>query len=365
MNNTDTVTERYFCTNYAVSPTQATVRAIEKCIEIFGMPDLTVILHCAPEINYQRMYNRDPNDKDFYKLKTRENFYDSIKKCVEIFNLPVFFLDTSALTLEEVSHKLASLIRKIPATPKVAKKFPAGISDSGFILNPNREVILGVQENFQAKKIFIPRGVKTIGFGAFAATPVEEVILNDECEKIGCAAFSNCKNLRAVKLGKATAHICKNAFAGCATFKISGGNRNFAARDNVLFQGERLIRCNAADSFFEDEFSVEHAAWSFENNPFVKNISARRLKKIGSYAYKNSALQEISLSACAEIHDRAFWNCHDLRRLKFFSTQPPRVAQEIFFGVNNDIEILVPKESFDAYKSAFQNFKGMAKVMGC
>ena len=365
MSNVDTVTERYFCSNYAVSPTQSALQAIEKSIEIFGVPNLTVILYCDPKINYRRMYNRNPNDKDFYKLKAHENFYSDIKKCVEIFNLPCFFLDTSALTLEEVCYKLVVLIKNLSTSSAPVKKFSNVISDNGLILNSSRTTVIGLQENFQGKKIVIPDGVKTIGFSSFASTAVEEIILNSDCEKIGCSAFFNCKNLRSVKLGTTTNYIGKNAFAGCDMFKMFGNSRNFMIRDNMLFQNRKIIKCNAETPVFDDEFSIEHVAWSFENNPFIKSISAQCLKKIGSYAYKNSALQEITLSACTEIGDRAFWNCRDLKRIKFLSKQPPKIGQEIFFGLKNNVEILVPAENINSYETTFQNYKNNIQVKRC
>ena len=365
LSRVDTVTERYFCSNYAANPSPDTIQSIRKVIELLGAPDLTVILYCRPEVNYQRMYERNPDDKDFHKLQERENFYANIRKCAEIFNLPKMFLDTSDLTLNEVCAQLVDIVRKLPPREKNCIRRTADISDGQFLFSADHATVLGLQENIQESKLILPQGVKRIGFGAFAASAVEEFIMNDDCEEIGCCAFSGCRQLRRFNLGAKTAYLGKNAFAGSGLFKITGGSPTFVVRDNALFHGRKLVKFSRETSHFEDDYSAEHAAWSFENNPFVKSIVAERLEKIGSYAYKDSALQEISLSACREIHERAFWNCRGLKRLKFLSPEPPKIKQEIFFGVSSPVEILVPEGSGGRYKTAFRACENAVRVIEC
>lgn len=109
----------------------------------------------------------------------------------------------------------------------------------------------------------------------------------------------------------------------------------------------------------EDEFSVEHGAWSYENNKYVRKITAPKLKIIGAYAYKDSGLEEISLAECEEIHERAFWNCKNLKVIKFSSSKPPRIYPEILLGVREAVEILVPTGSVGSYEAAFQSCKNV------
>lgn len=359
MKNTDTVTERYFCSNYAVKPSSATLEEIKKCIEIFGVPDMTIILYCRPEINYKRLYNRNPNDKDIPKLKRHKDFYDNIKRCTEILKLANFFLDTSEMSLEEVVNKLTAYIKKIPVKRESHRYTAQGIERDEFIMNEKGASILGLSESCRKKKIVLPRGIKKIGFSAFASSDIEEVFMNDECEEISCGAFCNCKNLRYIKLSPKIKYVGKNLFAGCGLIEIEGGNENIGTRENTIFQGEKIIKSNIKKSMIEDEFSVEHGAWSYENNKYVRKITAPKLKIIGAYAYKDSGLEEISLAECEEIHERAFWNCKNLKVIKFSSSKPPRIYPEILLGVREAVEILVPTGSVGSYEAAFQSCKNV------
>ena len=65
------------------------------------------------------------------------------------------------------------------------------------------------------KSLTLPEGLAMIGMGAFRETPLETVRLPDSMKVIGPFAFSCCKKLNDIRLGKGVVRIGRGGFWGC------------------------------------------------------------------------------------------------------------------------------------------------------
>ncbi|MGN0612878.1 MAG: leucine-rich repeat protein [Porcipelethomonas sp.] len=67
------------------------------------------------------------------------------------------------------------------------------------------------------KKITLPDTVKTIGEGAFASTPVEQIVLPDSLERLPIDAFRNCQSLSIVNIPSSLKEIGDYCFYQCSS----------------------------------------------------------------------------------------------------------------------------------------------------
>lgn len=70
------------------------------------------------------------------------------------------------------------------------------------------------------KRVRVPRGVTSIGTGAFGSFyDLEKVIISSGVEEIGSGAFDSCISLREITLPKSLTRISSKAFLGCTSLK--------------------------------------------------------------------------------------------------------------------------------------------------
>ena len=406
--NRDVVTERYFFTNYAANPTPETLEATTQSVEYFGAPDLTFILYCDYETNYRRMYDRDPNDKDLDKLKLHKQFYENLSASVKYFGMNYIFVDTTSLTLEQTVDQLYRLVREQAACnfgvvnnfiarllsddgrevfiPDGVDKIPCDAFDhcaelkiirvsdgnkkfaskDGVLCDKSGRRIFRMPRNYERTHYALPEGIEQIHFNAFRDCNVESVELNAECDRIGYIAFLNCRRLRALRLSAKLSSIGKNAFTGCRHIRrvdVNGSRYSFA--DGLLFDENGDLICDLGSEhetiFFDGE---KIFAWSFAQNKNLKSITlGGTVKVIGSYAFTDSSIETVAFHSATEIHDYVFWNCERLRSITFFDETPPRLARQLFCGIDHKIKIYVPERAAENYRLAFQNYRDKVEVM--
>lgn len=410
------VTERYYCTNYAANPCNETLTGIGLNIKLLGVPFITFILYCDYETNYQRMFKRNPNDKDFYKLKSHKEFYDNLIYCAEYFKLPYCVIDTTKLGLYEVTalmeqeimavlekrrgnndkkiieehtlilnsasdllynnnHKQSNHIHSIYIGKDVDDfKFPffddfLGLkqivvdkdnaffsSEDGVLFDKNKTTLLKMPQQYVEKKYKVPDGIKYIQYNAFRDSSLESIIFCDSCEEIGYNSFFNARNLKFIEFGTNLSKIGKNAFIGCKNIKyIKVKNECFNFFDLCLYDSSDNI-VSAFNNPVKKIMAYRISAWAFACNQSIKNIiCSKNVYRIGPYAFAGSSLETITINSSPEIHDYAFWDCLHLKSLKFMCKNPPRIAHELFYGIPYKIYIVVPKGCTDSFRKAFSN----------
>lgn len=412
----DIVTDRYFCTNYAAKPDDKTIKEIALDIGVLGVPDLTFILYCDPQINYQRMYNRNSNDKDFYKLKQHKSFYDNLIFCAKIFNFNYEIIDTTSLDLYQVvqllskkitDHKadnavLANLNNKNENTlliksddeiSEIARnhvnlnyihnlnigsdvKFISYAfidllpnlhridvhsnnlkykSDNGVLFSHSLDKLICLPAKYAQKDFSLPVEVKKIGYCAFKNCAIESIVIDDLCYEIGYLAFCNCKKLKKVRFSDNVSKIGNMAFVGCNPLLIiEPCNSIFSFNEGELFDCENNI-VSAFNTSSEIIKSNKISAWAFAGNSKIKNIITFDLKRIGPYAFVDSSLERLTINSQVDIHDYAFWNCNHLKEIEFNTDLIPRIAHELFYNIGHAVRVVVPSSVVNKYKDAFKN----------
>lgn len=407
MRDFDIVTERYFCTNYATKPTYSTLKSIDFCIKLIGKPALTCILYCDYDTNFNRMYKRDPNDKDFPKLERQKEFYDNLLKCAKIFKLPFLFLDTTNLSIAEVVDRIIFEINQIKmqssykqidfaaneiydikdntivfkknynkdcikTSDKITKLIiednvsyvnhrlfdqfhdltrievsPNNLffsSINGILFDKNLEICIRVPIAYSSRTISLPKSVKSIGHNAFKYCKAQNIILSDSCTYIGYFSFLDCKQLKKIIIPNVLCHIGKNCFVGCNNLKGFFINTS----NKLIHKGKssKVLKLNI------DEISC----WAMcENLSIKKVIFSIRLRKIGAYAFAYSSVNEVIINSYVELHEYSFWHCFSLEKVIFKTYDAPRVAHNVFYQCPRPIKIIFPKGYNEQFAYAFRN----------
>lgn len=420
-NGLNVVTERYFCTNYAVKPNEFTLNEINLAISNFGMPSITFILYCDYETNYKRMYNRNPNDKDFDKLKHHKEFYENMERCADYIGLKKCFIDTTLMNLDDVieyllkkintysiqvetqiplgkidNHELlitedinpnlimkpdysvkdiyfSSNVHLIPPTlfsyfPNleritVSKENPNFSSDNGILFDKNKTVLIKVPSKYLAMHYTVPESIITIGYNAFQDCQIENIILNDFCEEIGYFSFLNCNKLQSIKFGERLSKIGKNAFVGCSSVNfVDTFNSKFSFYDGVLLHPDGSLIATFNNKVHKINCK-KVAAWAFVGNTLINEIvCGDTITRIGPYSFAHSSLVTITINSFVEICDYAFWNCKNLKSIIFNVKSAPRVAHELFYGIKHKIDIIVPNGQVQLFEEAFKNCSQRVRV---
>jgi len=93
--------------------------------------------------------------------------------------------------------------------------------------------------------ITIPDKVTSIGSSAFSGcTGLTSITIPDKVPSIGSSAFYGCSSLTSITIGNGVTSIGNNVFYGCAgltSITVNSGNKNFYARDNILYSATEII----------------------------------------------------------------------------------------------------------------------------
>ncbi len=110
--NKNVVMDRHVLLNYFWNGSNNTEKIFESYIEMFGKPDLTILLTASPETRMKRIADRNPNNPDLNKPTMREYGYDKMIEFLDKYNFKYMILDTENLSLTETINKCKSFIIK-------------------------------------------------------------------------------------------------------------------------------------------------------------------------------------------------------------------------------------------------------------
>ncbi len=143
----------------------------------------------------------------------------------------------------------------------------------------------------------------------------------------GEGIFSNCQNLKAFVVPDNMVQIPGDSFIHDRGLKIVSFPNGLSS-----IGGSSFANCEELS-----EFTIPDA---------VGNI--------GSYTFLNcKALSAVTLpEEIARLNNSLFNGCLGLSELRVFNPVPPTMGNEVFNGVRNDLQVYVPAESVDTYKTA-------------
>lgn len=129
------------------------------------------------------------------------------------------------------------------------------------------------------RRIIMPDNLTNISFETMSSSMVEELVLPDNLEYLGLSAFSHCKRLKKVTIGKKLRSI-GGAFDDCPNLKniiIDKSNPYIRLEDNVVYNSDKtsiqLYLCGKTDPQYtmpDTVTNIEHMAIS--NNTYLKRI---------------------------------------------------------------------------------------------
>ena len=171
-----------------------------------------------------------------------------------------------------------------------------------------------------------------------ATIEVPDEVNGIQVTEIKDKAFSKCKKLKTIKLGKNVKSIGKNAFSGCENLKTVKGGANVEIINASAFSGcSKLSKLPA----------------------FTK------LKTIGASAFKDcKSLKKITIEKkVSSIGKKAFTGCTNLKKItiKSILLTKKNVKSGAFKGINAKATIKCPKEKLKEYKKLLKS-KGVPKT---
>ena len=298
------VTERYYCTNYASKPEQNTLDEIYWNMDYFGRPDLTFLLYCDPETNYQRMYGRNPNDKDFWKLKEHKAFYERLLAAAQKLGLHYKFLDTTRLSLPQVVDALMDLVQSSGS--------PSELQPPSYCWQvKGNQLSMGRSHGYFSYNAISDRDLPN----------VEQLLISAETEQVPASVLGKLPNLKQIH--------------------VDCDHKQYASFDGALFSkdGSRLIRVPAA----------------CDRTSYVVPASVRQIQY---NAFQDCRLQTIEIDDnCVDIGYIAFWGCEKLKRLSL-GKHTENIGRMAFIGCKSLVQIETKNTSFSFEAGILRNDAG-------
>ena len=117
--NKDIVMDRHILLNYFWNGNENTEKIFETLIDMFGRPDLTILLQATPATRIRRIEERNPNDPDLQKQTMREYGYDKMIEFLDKYKYNYVVIDTDELSKEETLEECKKKIKEYRETKKI------------------------------------------------------------------------------------------------------------------------------------------------------------------------------------------------------------------------------------------------------
>ena len=106
----DIILDRHILLNYFFNGDEVTEEIFKVQVNIFGKPDLTIVLVASVETRMKRIFERNPNDVDLLEDRKKEYGYDKMINFLERYNFNYVIVDTENLSPEETLEKCKEII---------------------------------------------------------------------------------------------------------------------------------------------------------------------------------------------------------------------------------------------------------------
>lgn len=134
------------------------------------------------------------------------------------------------------------------------------LSENGALYTIEKDELLAYAISYQATSFTIPETVQTIGYGVFAGSTLEEIIIPEGVTSIRAFAFARMPNIEEIVIPEGVVSIREYAFSGNPKLK------EIVIPDSVVFIGERIVNgCT----------SLERIVWG--NNLNLRQINEKSL----------------------------------------------------------------------------------------
>ena len=174
------------------------------------------------------------------------------------------------------------------------------------------------------RNINFPPQLTGINSYAFSGTSFENMVLPESLSSLHGTAFSGCANLKSIYIGSNVATITGAVLQNCpklATINVSPENQYFRVDENVLFSGNELIRYPQMKP--EIDYSIPGnitaiRMYAFQDS-LIENIDLSAIISIGDYAFYKSNIKEVILNNIQSLGAFAFHSCGKLENVEVTS----------------------------------------------
>ena len=190
----------------------------------------------------------------------------------------------------------------------------------------------------------IPKGVTSIGSGAFSGCSQTSVNIPSSVTSIGNGAFSGC-SLTSVTIPSSVTSIGNGAFSGCGgltSIKVESGNQTYDSRNN----------CNAIIK------KSSNTLIAGCKNTIIPNS----VTSIGELAFRGCSLTSVTIpSSVTFIGDWAFAFCRGLNSITI-PNSVKSIGQEAFYGCSGLTSVTIPSSVTSIGSSVFSGCSGLTSV---
>ena len=182
---------------------------------------------------------------------------------------------------------------------------------------------------------------------------VKRIIVGDSVTTIGEYAFSYCSSLTSVTIPNSVTTIKEYAFSGCSSLT------SVTIPNSVTtIGGWAFSICSSLTSV-----TIPNSVTTIGDNAFMGCSSLtsvtipNSVTRIGSEAFSDCTnLQKVNIgNSVKTIGEFAFNKCTNITQISSEAVVPPTCESGVFFYINTSkCKLIVPKNSLDAYKQAYQ-----------
>lgn len=201
--------------------------------------------------------------------------------------------------------------------------------------------------NTAIKKLVLPSTVITVNDNAFADCRwLEEAILNEKLDFIGCQAFMNTVSLSQISIPDKVEYI------GPECFRYSGiRNIKLPKNDNfTVIYKKTFFECVNLEEVVLPDSICQMGSGAFACCKSLKRINLDKIKMLGDKAFEGTALEKITLTT-RKIGSWAFAQCKNLKEADLSGITDRQINSHLFFECTNLAKINLPKEQIRIFDS--------------
>lgn len=180
-------------------------------------------------------------------------------------------------------------------------------------------------------EVVIPNSITRIGADTFnGCTGITSLIIPDQVQTIGSYAFMGCTGIKTVRLSANLKSIGNNAFSGCTGITELTLPSKLETIGNGAFQGTRL-----KNIIIPQGVTIINSNTFFDCKCLESIVIPSTIQSIGSQAFYNCMKLKIVIVENGNVMSLTALN-----------------STNVFDGCNTSLCIIVPKDAYQAYKSA-------------
>ena len=203
-------------------------------------------------------------------------------------------------------------------------------------------------------RVIIGNGVTTIGKNAFIGrSSLTSVNIPNSVTTIGQAAFYDCSSLTSVTIPNSVTTIGESAFWGCSSLTSVTIPNSVTTIEVYAFSD-----CSSLTSVTIPNSVTTIGYGAFSGCSVLTSVTIpNSVTTIGSEAFSDCTnLQKVNIgNSVKTIGEFAFNKCTNITQISSEAVVPPTCESGVFFYINTSkCKLIVPKNSLDAYKQAYQ-----------